>query len=317
MRTRLTERLNIEYPVIQAPMAFAAGGALASAVSRSGGLGFIGGGYGDENWIDEQFTIAGETKIGCGFITWALREKPGLLQSVLSRRPAAIFLSFGDPAPYADIIRAAGALLICQVQTLKDARHALEIGADIVVAQGSEAGGHGAGRGTLSLVPEIADEIARTAPDTLLCAAGGIADGRGIVAALALGADGVVIGTRFWASSEALVHPNFLAQAVRATGDETIRTQVADLVRRLDWPERYDCRVLQNAFIRRWSGAENQLSSELTGQTKLWQQAQESGDTNIATAIVGEAIGLINDVPDAASILNALMRRAESVRTLL
>ncbi len=317
MRTRLTERLNIYYPVIQAPMAFAAGGALASAVSRAGGFGLIGGGYGDANWIDEQFTIAGETKIGCGFITWVLREKPDLLPSVLSRRPAAIFLSFGDPAPYADIIHAAGALLICQVQTLTDAKHALAIGADIVVAQGSEAGGHGEGRGTLPLVPEIADEIARTAPNTLLCAAGGIADGRGIVAALALGADGVVIGTRFWASSEAIVHPNFLAQAVRATGDETICTQVADLVRGLDWPERYNSRVVRNAFIRRWNGAENQLSSELPEQSKLWHQSQESGDTNIATAIVGEAIGLINDVPDAASILNSLMTRAESIRTLL
>jgi nitronate monooxygenase len=317
MKTRLTERLNIDYPVIQAPMAFAAGGALASAVSRAGGLGLIGGGYGDASWIDEQFTIAGKTKVGCGFITWVLREKPDLLQSVLSRRPVAIFLSFGDPAPYVETIHAAGALLICQVQTLKDAKHALEIGADIVVAQGSEAGGHGEGRGTLPLVPEIADEIARTAPNTLLCAAGGIGDGRGIVAALALGADGVVIGTRFWASSEAIVHPNFQAQAVRATGDETIRTHVADLARSLDWPKRYTCRVVRNAFLQRWHGAESRLSSELPEQTSHWHQSEEFGDTNIATAIAGEAIGLINDVPDAATILQSLMKRAESVRTLL
>jgi len=317
MKTRLTDRLGIDYPVIQAPMAFAAGGALASAVSRAGGLGFIGGGYGDANWIDGQYAIASEAKIGCGFITWVLREKPELLNSVLSRQPTAIFLSFGDPAPYADTIHAAGALLICQIQTLKDAKRALDIGADIIVAQGSEAGGHCEGRGTLALVPEIADEIARTCPNALLCAAGGIADGRGIVAALALGADGVVIGTRFWASSESLVHSNFLAQAIRATGDETIRTQVADIVRGIHWPERYKARVVRNAFIHRWHGAEDQLSYELPEQARLWHESQESGDTDVATALVGEAVGLINDVPDSATILTSMMTGAEYIRAAL
>ena len=100
-------------------------------------------------------------------------------------------LSFGDPTPFAPAVRAAGSRLICQVQTIAHARAALDCGAEVIVAQGSEAGGHGATRATLTLVPEMADLLARQAPATLLVAAGGVADGRGLAASLMLGADGV------------------------------------------------------------------------------------------------------------------------------
>jgi len=100
-------------------------------------------------------------------------------------------------------------------------------------------------------VPEISDYIARHSPDTLLCAAGGIGDGRGLVAALMLGADGVLVGSRFWASQEALVHPNMLQAAIDANGDETIRSTIVDIVRGLDWPERYNARVLKNDFTEK------------------------------------------------------------------
>jgi NAD(P)H-dependent flavin oxidoreductase YrpB (nitropropane dioxygenase family) len=121
---------------------------------------------------------------------------------------AAVMLSFGDPHPFAPAIKAAGRLLICQVQDMRHARAALDEGADIVVAQGTEAGGHGARRATMTLVPEVADLLAQRSPETLLVAAGGIADGRGLAAALMLGADGVLVGSRLWASPEALVHAN-------------------------------------------------------------------------------------------------------------
>ena len=127
--TRLTGRLGIRHPIIQAPMASAAGRKLAAAVSRAGGLGLIGGGYGDEQWLMEQFEAAGNQPVGCGLITWSLQGQPDLLNAVLARAPKALFLSFGDPAPFAVKIKAAKVSLICQIQTLRDAKHAIDIGA--------------------------------------------------------------------------------------------------------------------------------------------------------------------------------------------
>jgi len=165
---RLTRTLRIEHPVISAPMAFAAGGALAAAVSAAGGLGLIGGGYGDSAWLDEQFKIAAGRRVGVGFITWSLQRSPHLLTQVLKYKPAAVMLSFGDPRPFVEEIRRAGALVMCQCQNRSHIRDAIEVGADIVVAQGAEAGGHGALRGTLSLVPEAADLLAAHSPNSLL-----------------------------------------------------------------------------------------------------------------------------------------------------
>lgn len=166
LATRLTCALNLEHPILSAPMAFAAGGALAAAVTRAGGLGLIGGGYGDAAWLEQQFALAQGERVGVGFITWSLARQPSLLEGVLRHRPAAVMLSFGDPRPFADTVRQAGAVLICQCQDLSHARDAVEAGADVIVAQGAEAGGHGASRGTLSLVPEVADWLAAKAPDT-------------------------------------------------------------------------------------------------------------------------------------------------------
>ena len=184
IKTRLTEKLGLRHPVIQAPMAFAAGGKLAAAISQAGGLGLIGGAYTDPEWIDAQFAEAGNSEVGCGFITWAMAKTPQVLTRTLERKPKAIFLSFADPAPFAEEIKASGTIFICQVQKLEYAERAVECGADIIVAQGTEAGGHGAKRATMTLVPEVADMLARRSPDTLLCAAGGIGDGRGLAASL-------------------------------------------------------------------------------------------------------------------------------------
>lgn len=311
--TRLTQKLGIKYPVIQAPMAFAAGGKLAAAVSGAGGLGLIGGGYGDEVWLSDQFEAAGNQKIGCGFITWSLKKKPQLLENVLKRQPAALFLSFGNPARFVDDIRAAGVPLICQIQTLRDAKHAIHLGADIIVAQGAEAGGHGEKRATFTLVPEISDHIARHSPETLLCAAGGVGDGRGLAAALMLGADGVVVGSRFWASHEALVHPNMLQAAVEADGDETIRSTVADVARRLDWPERYNARVLKNDFTAKWH--DNVAGLKMAGDEEgaRWREALAAGDATTANAFVGEITGLIRAIKPAGDILTDIVSEAETL----
>jgi nitronate monooxygenase len=309
--TRLTERLGLTHPVILAPMGAVSGGRLAAAVSNAGGLGLIGGGYGDRAWLEAEMRAAGNARVGCGFITWSLNERPELLDVVLAHRPAAVFLSFDDPAPYAPRIAEAGAVLICQVQTRRDAEVALDCGAAVLVAQGGEAGGHSGQRATMSLVPEVADAIAARAPDTLLCAAGGIADGRGLAAALMLGADGVLVGSRFWASNEALVHPAIQAAAMTAAGDETVKTRTVDIVRHRHWPDRFQIRVLRNAFTDRWHGQEDALRDTLDREAAAFQAALAAGDAQSATAIVGEAVGIIRSVEPAAAILEGMVAEAE------
>lgn len=311
LTTRLTERLNLLHPIICAPMAFAAGGRLASAVSAAGGLGMIGGGYGDAAWLEEQLKLVEGETFGCGFITWSLGRQPQLLDLVLARKPRAIFLSFSDPAPFVARIKNAGALLFCQVQTRRDAERAIDCGADVVVAQGSEAGGHGEKRATFTLVPEVADLIARRAPDTLLCAAGGVGDGRGLAAALMLGADGVLVGSRLWASQEANVGPRMHAAALAATGDDTIRSQVMDLARKLDWPPRYTARVLKNAYTDRWHGREPELMRVADEEAAKYRKAWVEGDPDGANTFVGEAVGLIDGIAPAGDIIRRLVKEAE------
>jgi hypothetical protein len=155
IRNRLTELLGIEHPVLLAPMDLVSGGRLAAAVSQAGGLGLLGGGYGDGEWIEQEWGRAGNARIGCGFITWSLAQRPELLGVALAHRPAAVMLSFGDPTPFVSSIHAAGTRLICQVQTLAQAREAMAAGADVLVAQGTEAGGHGQSEPLVTLLPQV------------------------------------------------------------------------------------------------------------------------------------------------------------------
>ena len=154
----------------------------------------------------------------------------------LDARPAAVMLSFGDPTPFTGRIKAAGCKIICQVQTLAQAREAAAAGADIIIAQGRDAGGHsGTTRGTMGLVPAVVDAVAPIPVVT----AGGIADGRGLAAALALGAAGISMGTRFTAARESLWDQAMKEAALSAGGDQTQQTRVFDIVRGPLWPEIY------------------------------------------------------------------------------
>lgn len=313
LRTRLNDVLDIEHPIISAPMAFAAGGNLAATITGAGGFGLIGGGYGDAEWLERQFTEARNARVGCGFITWSLAKRPQLLDLVLAHRPAAIMLSFGSPTPFARPIKDADAKLICQIQCMDHAREAVAAGADIIVAQGAEAGGHGLARATLTLVPEVADYLAKTAPTTVLVAAGGIADGRGLAAALMLGADGALIGSRFWASSEALVNPAFQKRASAADGDSTIRTTVVDVARKIAWPSPFTARVMKTRFVEDWHGRETELviPEVVDREMQRYVSAMQSGDPDNTGVWVGEATGLINDVRPAADLLQEIIQEAE------
>jgi len=262
--------------------------------------------------VDQQILEAGNSDIGCGFITWAVQHQLDYVRSVLQRKPKALFISFGDPASLAKLAHEADVPLICQVQTIDHAKHAIDCGAKVVVAQGSEAGGHGAIRATFTLVPEVADLIAKTSPQTLLCAAGGIADGRGLAAALMLGADGVVVGSRFWASEEALVHPNMHAAAIAATGDDTIRSSVMDIARKLNWPAGYSARVLKNGFTDRWHENLDGLIAIQDEQADLWRAAWAKGDMDVANTFVGEVAGQIEDIQTVEKILTDMVAQAQA-----
>jgi nitronate monooxygenase len=315
--TRLTERLGIMHPILCAPMAMITGGALAAAVSSAGGLGIVGGGYagtiGGEPDLEAEITRAKSGKFGVGFITWALERAPKLLTKALKHSPFCIFLSFGDPRPFAAEIREAGVLLICQVQFLSQIDAALKAGADAIVVQGSEAGGHGATRSTLPFVPEAADYLKQHSPQTLLVAAGGIADGRGLAAALMLGADGVVVGTRLWASAEALTPKSHTDKAIGVSGDGTIRTKTLDALRGVPWPKEYSFRFLKNKLTDQWADREAEAFRAFGTLSAQYSQARSQGDLDTLAVVCGEAVGLLRDRPTAASIVDSMVSQAENL----
>jgi nitronate monooxygenase len=307
-------------------MALASGGALAAACAQAGALGLVGGGYGDLAWTQREYALAAKllannpaahARLGCGFITWKLDENAEALDWVLTQKPCAIMLSFGDPRPYAQRIDRVGADLICQVQRLDQVPLAIEAGASVIVAQGGEAGGHGAnaleGRSTFTLVPEIADYLAANSPNTLLLAAGGIADGRGLAAALMLGADGALVGSRLWATTESLAAEGAKRQAIQTTGDGTARTAVFDILRRKNWPAPYDFRAIRNDLHRSLESDIAALKAAPDSARASYDQGVISADFSRAHTTVGEAVGLIKDLPYTDALIERITAQAKSV----
>jgi nitronate monooxygenase len=308
--TPLAEMLGLQYPILLAPMGSVSGGRLAATVSNAGGLGMVGGGYGDAGWLRTELSrVREETRRpwGVGLITWSVDRS--IVELALSYQPRALMLSFGDPSPYGALVKSAGCKLICQVQDLEGARRAQEAGADIIVAQGTEAGGHGGHRATLPLVPAVVDAVAPTP----VVAAGGIADGRGLAAALMLGAQGALIGTRFYASSEALGQPQAKQRIVEAHGSDTTRTRTFDVVRGLAWPPEYPGRALRNRFLERWDGREHGLAGVAATERVAYQAALVRGDFDIAVIWAGEAVDLIKEVEGAATLVARIGAEASSL----
>jgi nitronate monooxygenase len=234
------------------------------------------------------------------------RRTPAALDVALDAKPAAVMLSFGDPTSFTRRIKDAGCKIICQVQTLAQAREAAAAGADIIIAQGRDAGGHsGVTRDTMGLVPTVVDAVAPIP----VVAAGGIADGRGLAAALALGAAGVSMGTRFTASRESLWDAAMKATTVAAGGDQTEQTRVFDVVRAAPWPAIYPGRALRNAFSARWNGREDALATQQSEQEKTYLAA---ADNDFTTRVVwaGEGVDLVNDTPAASEIIERVIAQA-------
>ena len=308
IETALTRLLGIEHPILLAPMGSAAGGRLAAAVTNAGGLGLVGSGYANADAIRKELTEAGNTRVGIGFILWALEKNPSALDVALDARPAAVMLSFGDPTPFTKRIRDAGCKIICQVQTLAQAKEAAAAGADIIIAQGRDAGGHsGVTRGTMGLVPAVVDAVGPIP----VVAAGGIADGRGLAAALALGAAGVSMGTRFTASRESLWDAAMKAATLAAGGDQTEQTRVFDVVRGAPWPAIYPGRALRNAFSARWNGQEEALAADQPNQENAYL-ATAPDDFTTRVVWAGEGADLVNDIPAASEIISRIIAQAAS-----
>ncbi|MFB4284103.1 NAD(P)H-dependent flavin oxidoreductase [Nonomuraea sp. MTCD27] len=309
LSTRFTKLFGVRHPIALAPMGGSAGGALAAAVSRGGGLGMLGAGNGDRAWLDREVSIVASSTDrpwGVGFLTWAIDVDA--VKRALEYAPRAVMLSFGDPSPYVEPIRHAGAALIIQVTDVEEARRAVDLGADVIVAQGTEAGGHGArcGRSTLPFVPVVVD-LADPVP---VLAAGGIADGRGLAAALALGAAGALIGSRFQATVEALVDPAIAEAIVEGRGEDTERSTVLDIARGSRWPSQYPARTLGHPYLDRWRGREAELADD--------SQARQEYQNDVARGAIpplpvwaGEAIDLITDLPSARGLVTALVTQAE------
>ena len=319
--SRFSRRFGLSTPICLAPMALASGGALAAACARAGALGLVGGGYGELAWTQREYALALERgpreRIGCGFITWKLDEDASALDWVLDHKPRALMLSFGDPRPHARRIVDSGATLICQVQRMEQVPQALDAGAAVIVAQGAEAGGHGMnalnGRATMTFVPELADWLSARAPDTLLLAAGGIADGRTLAAALVLGADGALVGSRLWATRESLAGEGAKQQALQVDGDGTARSAVFDILRRKNWPAPYDFRALRNALHRRWEDRVEELRASPDAARAEYEAGVAAGDFERAHATVGEAVGLVRDLPGAEELVERMSAQARSI----
>ena len=327
--TRLTERFGVRHPLVQAGMAFAgAGPDLAIAVGRAGGVGSIGVGFTPPERLREIVrtlrAALGDVPFDVNFLTNFGNEE-GVAVCVQERVPVVSFHWGHPPAHQTEALAAAGCSWWEQVGTVEAARLAVADGAEVVVAQGWEAGGHNyGGMGTFALVPQVVDAVADQA---LVLAAGGVADGRGVAAALSLGADGVWVGTRLVASEEALVHPEHHRRLIAASGQDTVRTGVFGP----EVPLFNPMRVLRNRVVDQWTDRLEEVPTEredleVVGETVFLGQrhvkrrfdvilptAETTGDFEEMAFLAGQAVGLVTDVAPAARVVERMMDQAAEV----
>src|SRR4051794_21912812 len=272
LRTRLTERLGIEHPMVLAPMGLWSEVSLAAAVSNGGGLGTFGA-AGRIMRLNEQYvrdTIAAlrertDKPFGAGFITALIAENPANLDIVLEAEVPVVLFSFHDPTAYVSLAKEAGATTICQVQSFAAAQVAVDAGTDVLAVQGNEAGGHTSGLNLLPFLARVLDAF----PDVLVLASGAVTNGRALAAVLAAGADGAWMGTAFLAATEAAaVQPAHVEAILRSDGSDTIYSEVFDIL--LDaaypgnnFPEGVALRSRSLPFIERWHGHETELRKRL------------------------------------------------------
>jgi nitronate monooxygenase len=291
LATTLTERLGLSHPIVQAPMGGVAGPELATAVSAAGALGMLTAGPTDGPEKLEREAAQMTERFAIGALAWRLDEDPEILDAAIAARPVAIAISAGQIVPHAARVIEAGIPLFVQVSTADGARCATAAGADFVVAQGNDAGGHTGAVPTLALL----EAILATAEVPVL-AAGGIASGRGLAGVLAMGCVGAWIGTRFFASREALGDEARKRRLIEAHESDTVHTRVFDLAQGLAWPIEFPGRALRDDFTARWHGHEDEVPTE----------GYQGGHV-----YAGAAVGAITDIPPAGELVERIVREAE------
>ncbi len=297
LSTALTNLLGIRAPILNAPMTPQAGGALARAISEAGGFGMLGF---DED--ESEYEIAQQVAIlereprvpfGIGLAAWVLDRRPQLLQFAIDVKPKFISVSFGDPARFIPAIHDAGILAGAQVQNRKWAQVAIDAGVDVLVAQGTEAGGHTGAVGTLPLL-----QIVLEMTDKPVVAAGGIATGRGLAAVLAAGAAGAWVGTPFLLASEARNTEAARNRIAASDETQTIYTRVYDRMLHKAWPHEFGGRALRTPFAERWTGHEDEMLADPNAAKEFHPEEK---------IYAGQSVGLMKNVRPAAEIMREIV----------
>jgi NAD(P)H-dependent flavin oxidoreductase YrpB (nitropropane dioxygenase family) len=315
IRTPVCDLLDLEHPIALGGMGSIYSPDLVAAVSSAGGLGAMGCHY-----LRPEQIRAGTAAIrertdkgfALNFLIFDIDEDG--FAAALALRPAAI--AFAWPRPEQDVksliarTHDAGCKVTFMAGGVPEAVRAATAGADVIVAQGTEGGGHVGWQASMALTPMVVDAVA---PVPVL-AAGGIADGRGLAAALALGADGVLLGTRFLASRESPLHPNFKQAILDSDGHDTLLSEIPDIAAGIVWPGAMS-RSRRNRFIARWAGREWALRQGRAEALAGVQAARKSGDAEEAVLSMGQDAGLIHEILPAAEIVSRIAEDAERILT--
>lgn len=313
LTTSLTRLLGIDQPIIQAGMGAWATADLAAAVSNAGGLGTLGSIGASPDAFDANIRRCADLTerpfaVNLVCFDWAPFASQ-MLDIALSRGVRVVTLSFGEPWQALGRCRVAGVTTIVQLQDVEAAGKALAAGADALVVQGNEAGGHTGKRGTLSLAAQVLE----FAGDVPVAVAGGIANGRGLAAALAMGAGGVVMGTRFKATGEFAIDSAAKEDVVASNGGNTYYGPIVDLAYGGEWPNQVTGRVLSNRFTAEWHGREQELSAAVAAQPPY--AFAEALDRDPATRLnwAGESAGMVHEILPAADVVHRTVAEAEAL----
>lgn len=302
LKTKLCEILKIEYPILQGGMAWVATGELAAAVSESGGLGIIGAGNSPSDIVERNIKIAKElTDKPFGVNVMLLSPFVDDVMEVICReRVPVVTTGAGNPGKYLEKLKAAGSMVIPVVPSVALAKRMEKEGVDAVIAEGTESGGHIGELTTMALVPQVVDAV-----NIPVIAAGGIGDGRGIVAALALGASGVQIGTRFVCSNECTVHVNYKMAIVNAKDRDAVSTGHST---------GHPVRCLKNKLTREFEKLESagapKEEIERLGAGRL-KAAVVDGDISMGSVMAGQISGMIKDIKPCKEIIDEIIQEAK------
>ena len=309
LRTRVCDVLGIDVPVAQAGMATFTSAELVAAVSNAGGLGILGALLRPVDQLRAEIRrIRALTDRAFGVNHVIAHLDPVALDATFEERVPVLSTSWGDPTALVARAHAAGVRVVHQVPTAAQAAAAARAGVDVIVGQGTDGGGHVGFVGTMPLLPAVVD----AADGVPVLAAGGIVDGRGLAAALALGADGVLMGTRFLATSEAPIHPSYRAAIVGADESTTVRTAAFDRAIGMVWPGA-EVRAIRNRFLADWAERPDAAGERAGELGPALMQALAAGDMNVFPAMAGQGCGLVRDVRPAAEVVRSVVAEAETV----